>query len=83
MCLVERASTKNRLMLIGTKNLSFPLKISRSALTKSPPISFEIVCRATVEIYINAMMYICMSETPKHVCMSETSKRVCMYVSDS
>ena len=29
-------STKNRLILIWSKNVSFPLKINRSALTKSP-----------------------------------------------
>ena len=38
-------SAKNRLILIWTKNVSFPLKISRSALTKSPPRFFENLAR--------------------------------------
>ena len=38
-------STKNRPMLIWTKNVSCPLKISRSALTKSPPGFFENLAR--------------------------------------
>ena len=38
-------SPKNRLILIWTKNVSFPLKISRSALTKSPPIFLKNLAR--------------------------------------
>ena len=40
-------SAKNRLILLWTKNVSFPLKISRSALTKSPPRFFENFARNT------------------------------------
>ena len=37
ICLRESIEpTKNRLILIWSKNVSFPLKLSRSALTKSP-----------------------------------------------
>ena len=46
ICLRESIeSAKNRLILIWTKNASFLLKISRSALTKSPPRFFENLAR--------------------------------------
>ena len=46
ICLRESVeSSKNRLILIWSKNVSFPLKRSRSTLTKSPPIFFENLAR--------------------------------------
>ena len=50
------SSTKNRLMLIWTKNVSFPLKISRSALTKSPPLFLEQIWRATERYIATSVM---------------------------
>ena len=46
ICLRESVeSSKIRLILIWSKNVSFPLKRSRSTLTKSPPIFFENLAR--------------------------------------
>ena len=46
ICLRESVeSFKNRLILIWSKNVSFPLKRSRSTLTKSPPRFFENLAR--------------------------------------
>ena len=46
ICLRESIeSGKNRLILIWSKNVSFTLKVSRSALTKSPPRFFEKFAR--------------------------------------
>ena len=67
-------STKNRPMLIWPKNVSFPLKISRSALTKSPPWFFENLASNSV------CMYVCLSpQACMHACLKPSSVYVCMF----
>ena len=73
-------STKNRLILIWSKNVSFPLNISRSALKNRRTDLLEIL-RATASGSLDRVQrcrYVCMFELP--VCMFEALKHVKMYV---